>query len=247
MAFAIVFCAVMTMRSVSMPSSFARVRRSRPETSGMRMSTRATSTSLVRSVSSAALPVPTPITRWPRWPRDRSRTQRIDSSSSATRRVPPALVVSALMRFTHGQGDAEAGAARVRGFVDDRAAVLHDDALAERQSETATARLRREERREEAGTIGLRHAGAVVGDGHDQDALVAAPAADAIAGVHPRGDGDRALALQRFERVLHQVQEHLMELRGVGVDRRQAGVELRDENRSAPFGGLPLQVDDVLQ
>src|SRR5262249_59559431 len=96
------------------------------------------------------------------WTSARSRTQRIDSSSSATRRVPPALVCSAVMDLAHGQGHAEARAAGAGSLVYDGAPVLREDALAEGEAEAAAPRLGREERSEQPLAVGLGHARAAV-------------------------------------------------------------------------------------
>src|SRR3989442_906231 len=85
MAFAIVFCAVMMMKRVSMRAARACWSTSRPERSGILMSTSATSKGRARSSASAAVPLPTATTLCPCCVQARSRTQRIDSSSSATR------------------------------------------------------------------------------------------------------------------------------------------------------------------
>src|SRR5439155_1136976 len=95
MAFAIVFCAVTMMKSVSMWASRACLSTSRPERSGILMSTSATSKGRRRSWSSAAVPLATATTLCPCCVQARSRTQRIDSSSSATRIEPvPGVLAS---------------------------------------------------------------------------------------------------------------------------------------------------------
>src|SRR5262245_11317072 len=152
MAFAIVFWAVMMMKSVSTPASRARERTSSPERSGILMSTSATSNERSRSAASASPPEATLTTSWPPWVQARSSTQRIDSSSSATRMVPGVAGVTVGlsggvwdMVLTDGESHAEARAAPGARFVGDGATVLDHDAVAHREAEPGAARLGGEE------------------------------------------------------------------------------------------------------
>src|SRR5262249_33678191 len=176
MALAIVFCAVMTMKSVSRPSSRARERTSSPDTSGMRMSTRARSKGRERRAASASAPLGTVTTVWPLWAQARSRTQRMDSSSSATRMLPDSSGSGVDMLLTHGKGDDESRAPPGTWLVGDDATVLGDDAMADREPEAGAARLGGEEGREEMALHVLGYTGTVVRD-RDREELVAMRAA----------------------------------------------------------------------
>src|SRR5262249_11446281 len=166
MALAIVLCAVMMMKRVSTSAARACVRTSRPERSGILMSIRATSKVPARRACRASLPLATATTRCPCWLQARSSTQRIDSSSSATRIEPPATLVLSgavdpVLR-AHRQGHGKARPAARSGFVRDRAAMLRDHAMAERQAEATPARFGGEEGGEELGAVLLRDARAGV-------------------------------------------------------------------------------------
>src|SRR6185503_4711889 len=108
----------------------------------------------------------------------------MDSSSSATSRVPPALVGSAVMRIAHRQRDAESGATGRGRLVEDTAAVLRENALAQREAEAAPTRFGREEGCEQTRPIGLGHPGSIVGHRHGEDFPVSIGTTDAIAGIH---------------------------------------------------------------
>src|SRR5262249_40536668 len=164
MALAMVFCAVITMKSVSSPSSRARQRTSRPDTSGIRMSTSARSKGRERNAASASAPLGTVTTVWPLCEQARSSTQRMDSSSSATRMVPGRLASGVDMLLTHGKGDGESGAPAGARLVGDDAAVLGDDAVTDGESEAGPARLWGGEGRGELAPHVLRHAPALVPD-----------------------------------------------------------------------------------
>src|SRR2546428_5972200 len=89
----------------------------------------------------------------------RSSTQRIDSSSSATRIVPegPAGLSAGVagIPLAHRQRHPEAGSAGRTWLVGDRAPLLGHDAVTEREPEAAAPPLGREERREEL-ALGVR-------------------------------------------------------------------------------------------
>src|SRR3989442_3044389 len=172
----------MMMKRVSTSAARARLRTSRPERSGILMSMSATSKLPERSAWRASVPLATATTRWPCWVQARSSTQRIDSSSSATRIEPPAVLllsagVEAIV-LAHRQRHAKAGAAGRSGFVGDRAAVLRDDAVAKRQPEATPTRLGGEERREELGAVLLRDAGPAVLHQHGEETRAPRAAAD---------------------------------------------------------------------
>src|SRR5262249_19913875 len=188
MAFAIVFCAVITMKSVSIPSWRARERTSSPDRSGMRMSTSARSNERARSAWRASPPEGTVTTVCPCWAQARSSPQRMDSSSSATRMVPGELGSGVDMILTHGQGDAEARAAAGTRLVRHDATVLRHDAVADCQAEPRAARLGGEEGREQVVLGVLRHALAVVGDRHRQERGALRPAGDEAAALDEGGD-----------------------------------------------------------
>src|SRR5215470_10357961 len=251
MALAIVFCAVMMMKRVSTSAARAWVRTSRPERSGILMSIRATSKLPARSACRASLPLATATTRCPCWLQARSSTQRIDSSSSATRIEPPATLVLSggvdTVLLADRQGHAKARPTGQPGFVRDRAAVLRDHAMAERQAEAAPPRLGREERREELGAVFLRDARAGVLHQHGEEAGASRTAADVKARLEAGRDDQFARSPERLEGVLHQVEEHLRQLRAVASHRRQARVEHRPQGDGAPFGCLPLEAEHVVQ
>src|SRR5262249_19007614 len=247
MALAIVFCAVMTMKSVSRPSSRARERTSSPDTSGMRMSTRARSKGRERRAASASAPLGAATTVWPLWAQARSRTQRMDSSSSATRMVPDRLGSGLDMLLTHGKGDDETRAPPGTGLVGDDAAVLGDDAVAHRETEPGAARLCGEERGEEAVLDVLGHTGTVVRD-RDRKKLVAMRAtSDVVAGLDARRDGELAVSTEGFDGVPHEVEKHLRQLRAIAQDFGQARVELGPKHDLPPVGCLALEREDVVQ
>src|SRR5262249_44211894 len=218
MALAIVFCAVMTMKSVSRASSRARERTSSPDMSGMRMSTRARSKGRERRAASASAPLGAVTTVWRVCAQARSRTQRIDSSSSATRMVPDRLGSGVDMLLTHGKGDDETRAPPGTGLVGDDATVLGDDAVADRETEAGAARLGGEEGGEEVILDVLGHTGAVVRD-RDREKLIAMRAtSDVVAGLNARRDGELAVPVERFDGVPHQVEKHLRQLRAIAQD-----------------------------
>src|SRR3989442_15451693 len=93
---------------------------------------------------------------WPSFAQARSSTQRIDSSSSATRILPGeagTLSGVADISLAHRQGHPETGSAARTWLVSDRAPVLGHDAMAEREAESAAAGLGREEGGEELGHV----------------------------------------------------------------------------------------------
>src|SRR5581483_455934 len=232
------------------PASRARVRTSSPERSGILMSTRATSKLPWRSAASASLPLPTVCTVWPCCAQARSRTQRIDSSSSATRIEPVTGALSSAVAdivLAHGERHAEAGTAARARLVADRASVLGDDPVAEREPEARSGRLGGEERREEAGLVLLGDAGAAVLDRDGQEVAPAVHAPDVEAGLDPRRDDELPGAAHRLDRVLHQVQEDLDESRPVAADGRQARVEFRPHRDALPHRRLALERQDVVQ
>src|SRR4029453_5278150 len=235
------------MKSVSKPSWRARDSTARPETSGIRMSTRARSKLRARSASSASAPLATVTTVWPCCAQARSSTQRIASSSSATRMVPGTSGSGVDIVLAHGKGDAKAGATAGARLVGDDAAVLRDDAMAQRQPESGPARLGGEERGEEVALGVLGHAGAVVRDGDGEELVAVRPAAHVGPRLDAGGDGELALAAQCLDGVLDQVEEHLGQLRAVTEHGGQAGIELRAQRDVAEPGRLTLQRQDVVQ
>src|SRR5579871_331932 len=247
MALAIVFCAVITMNSVSMRSSRARTSTSRPERSGMRMSIRATSKERARNAASASAPLATAATLWPRWAQARSSTQRMDSSSSATRMLA-GRSVGVDMLGAGGQRHAETRAAAAARLIGDRAAVLAHDAVAEGEAEAGAARLGGEEGCEEVRLVLLGHAGATVLDQHGEELLATARLApDVEAMLDPGRDPQLARAPHGLDGVAHEVVEDLRELRAVPTHRRQARVELRPQRDRAPARGLPLEREHVVE
>src|SRR5262245_47116050 len=251
MAFPIVFCAVMTMNRVSMCSSRARLNTSSPERSGILMSTRATSKLCARRAARASVPLATVVTACPCWAQARSRTQRMDSSSSATRIVAvPVPGLSAgvgCIVLAHGESDAERGAHGDAWLVGDRAAMLTHDAMADGETEAAAARLGGEEGREELCLVGIGHAGAGVFDQDGEEPAARSGPADQEAGLYAGGDGELAGAVEGFERVFHEVQEHLGQLGAIAVDRGEARVEGGAQLDRAPAGRLALERDHVVQ
>src|SRR4030095_5547849 len=178
MALAIVFWAVITMKSVSTPSWRARESTSRPETSGMRMSISARSKVRARRAASASTPLDTVTTVCPCCAHARSSTQRIDSSSSATRMVPGRSGSGVDMVLAHGKRDAEARAAARARLVREDAAVLGDDTVPDRQPEPGAARLGGEEGGEQVALRMLGDARPVVRDGHRQELVAMRTAGD---------------------------------------------------------------------
>src|SRR6185369_4843585 len=67
------------------------------------------------------------------------------------------------------------------------------------------------------------------------------------AGVETGRDVEIAVAAQRLERVLHEVQEHLRQLRPVAADGREARVERGLERHASPARSLLLQRQHVVQ
>src|SRR4029453_3163230 len=210
MAFAIVFCAVMTMKSVSTPSWRARERTSRPERSGMRMSIRARSKLRACRASSASGPLATVTTVCPCCAHARSSTQRIDSSSSATRMVSGRSGSGAGMVLAHGKWAADARAPARARMVGDDAAVLGDDTVADRQPEPGAARLGGEEGGEQVALRMLGDARPVVRDGHRQELVAMRTAADVVARLDARRDDELPTTPGGTDPVLHQVKEYLL-------------------------------------
>ena len=152
-------------RACRCPPRRARDSTSRPETSGMRMSTSATSKALgAQLLQRLGCRWRRLITRVAGAAQARSRTQRIDSSSSATRMVPPAFSVPASAcvsltgRVTRKRAPPPAGARRrwcrrARRRCAGRAA----------SPRPVPRALVVKNGREELVRIVLRHAGAVVG------------------------------------------------------------------------------------
>src|SRR5918992_1264783 len=106
-------------------------------------------------------------------------------------------------RLSERQPDVEAGRARVGVHRDRPVVAVDDDAVRRRQAEADPVAdvLGREERVEYALADLRRDAGPVVGDVHPRAARLAA-----------RGDGDRALPVERVDRVVEQVGPDLVEL-----------------------------------
>src|SRR6185436_11587866 len=231
MAFAIVFCAVMMMKSVSTPSSRLRASTSRPERSGILMSTSATSKLRSRSAARASEPLPTATTVWPFCAQARSRTQRIESSSSATRIVPtggggPGSAVD--IDLARGQRHAEAGTPGLPGLVEDGAAVLADDAVADCEAEPRAGLLGGEEGGEEMRLVGLGHPGPAVLHGDDDEVRASRAAPEVEARVEAGRESELSAAAEGLQGVLHQVQEDLRQLRAVAPHGGQARIERRE-------------------
>src|SRR5262249_43638458 len=139
-----------------------------------RMSTRATSKEPSRSAFRACAPSDTVSTTSPCCVHARSSTQRIDSSSSATRTRPAGLSLGVDIVLAEGKAHAEARAPAAPILVPDRAAMLAHDALADREPQTAAPRLGGEERREQPDLVLGADPGTRVLDQHGEQL----PAAD---------------------------------------------------------------------
>src|SRR5262249_7614303 len=229
------------------PYSRARERTSRPDTSGIRMSTSARSKGRERNAASASAPLGTVTTVWPLCEQARSSTQRIDSSSSATRMVPGRSASGVDMLLTHGKGDGESGAPAGARLMGGDAAVLGDDAGTDGESEAGPARLGGEEGREEVALHVLGHAWAVVRDRDREELVAMRAAAHVIAGLDAGRDGELATAAEGLDGVAHEVQEHLGQLHPVAADRGQARIELGAQRDGSPVRRLVLEGEDVVQ
>src|SRR5207302_11350070 len=140
-----------------------------------------------------------------------------------------------------GQGPAEGRPAAGARLVRDRPAVLGDDAVADREAEPAATRLGREERREELGLVLLGDARPGVLDQHGERPLASRTAPDVEAAVETRGQRDLARPAAGFDGVLHEVQEHLRQLRPVAAYGGQARIERGTQHEPAPRRRLALE------
>ena len=125
-------------------------------------------------------------------------------------------------RFDGRQEDAERRAHPRRRRHLDRAAALLDDAVHRREAQARAAGLCREERIEQLLALRLGHA----------DARVRQAELDVLLVVDHdvrRLDRDRAAARHRVARVHREVDDHLLELRRVGTNRRELRLEHRQE------------------
>jgi len=93
----------------------------------------------------------------------------------------------------------------------------------------------------------LGNARTAVGDRDREESSASAIAAHAVGPVNARRDGDGAPAVEGLRRVLHEVQERLVELRGIADDRRQARIEFGHDRDRTPTGRLLLQVEHVTE
>ena len=148
MAFAIVFWAVMTMMSVSMLGLADRARTSRPLMSGMRMSTMATSNGAAAERGERLAAGVDGDDRVAACASARRGTQRIDSSSSATRMR---AISSRPRRPASPPAGSPGSASTVRARSRrEGAAVLGHEAVADREAEAGALVLGGEERGEDA-------------------------------------------------------------------------------------------------
>src|SRR5256885_751327 len=212
--------AVMTMTAVSGASVRSRDRTSRPSRPGIRTSRKARSKASVDAWASAVSPSSTTVTAWPAWRRSRSRSQRIEGSSSATRmraviRDPPHPPTRAAW-WSAGAGDGQvAGEARAlagRARHAQGAPVLLDDPMGDGEAEAEAPGLGRDERVEHAVEEGTGNPLALVGDQHLDEGP--GPRAHVDLPVHrvegdPRRQGKPSPARHGLDPVLDEVLEDL--------------------------------------
>ena len=218
--------------------------------SGMRMSTRATSNGRARERGERLGAARDRRRRCgPCCAQARSSTQRIDSSSSATRMVPGQAGSGVAMVLTDGKRDAEARAAALARLVGDDAAVLarrcggRPRGRARCRAALVVKKGEKSALWASSGTPGPSSA-----IGHRQELV-------AIASVGGRGSASRcasrrcssALAAERLDRVLHQVEKHLGQLRAVAEHRRAGSGRTRCADGRPPVGRCALQRQHVVQ
>src|SRR6516162_793997 len=105
------------------------------------------------------------------------------------------------MVLTDGEGDAEARAAAGTRLVRDDAAVLRDDAVADRQAEPRPARLGGEERGEEVALCLLGNSRAVVGDRDRQELVAMRSPPDVVARFDAGLDRELSFPAERLDGV----------------------------------------------
>ncbi len=139
-------------------------------------------------------------------------------------------------RGDEGEMDGEGGAAIGMGLVGEGAAVSLDDADADAEAETGATGLGGEEGVEEAALDLLGDAGAGIGDGDVHDGEGAATGTE-LAGLGAEGDGGARRG--GFEGIADEIDEHLLELFGVGGER--GVVEVTDHEADVASGGLGFE------
>src|SRR5206468_5590494 len=193
---------------------------STPSTSVSRRSVSTTSNWRSPRMRIASAPVVTATTSWPSSWRMAWIVVATLSSSSTTSTLVSGIVVR---RSRDRQRDGERRALSGTALHLDRPAVPLDDAVRDPQSEaSATLRLRREERLEDARLRLLVDADSGVLH-FDADRLVGDVA---LARAVARGDAEGATLGHRLGRVEEEVQEDLLQLIRRAADRWQLGVEL---------------------
>src|SRR5262245_23456274 len=210
------------IRTASGHSPRARASNSTPVISGIRWSVMMTWTGSPRSTSRASAPLSAVCTSKSR--RSRARSEyRISGSSSTTN--TGCLVVAIVSPFPRGrpggQADAEDAAAADLALDVDAAAVVADDAVADRQPQPRPLphRLGGEERLEGVRQVLRADAAAVVLDLDHRPSLLAGPRAD----LHD------AAGAARLGGVHQDVEENLVDLRRLTLDSRhviEAGAQL---------------------
>src|SRR4249919_4240489 len=130
------------------------------------------------------------------------------------------------MLICHHQRNPEGGSFPFYALDADEPAVLLDDSIADRESETSSAVLRGKERGEDMGQVVLFNSDTLILDVHpNQPAAIASLTTDVKVGFHPCRHGQGAASVHRLKCVFHQVEKNLRQLCSVAADRRQAGIE----------------------
>src|SRR6267142_1347387 len=243
-------CAVITTTHASPRISRRRPSAVRPSTPGMRMSRNTTSNGSASKAWSAAVPSLTARTSYPAWRSPFSSTQRRLSSSSATRMRAITVAMASRPSLRDRKKARHARSAPFGALHLDRAAVLLENAVADRESEPEPLVLGREERIEDSRADGVRDPRALVGDLHlDHAALPPAEVhlAEERVQAHVRRQGEAPTALHRVQAVAHEVVEDLQQPVLVAEDRRQARVVAADQGDSALTRALLVQQGDALE
>src|SRR5437899_2371268 len=242
--------AVITTTHASARISRRRASAVSPSTPGMRTSRNTTSNGSASKAWSAVVPSLTAMTSYPAWRSPFSSTQRRLSSSSATRIrafIGAGLVLSS---FRDGNEARHAGAAPFGALHLDGAAVLLEDAMADREAEPEALVLGREERVEDPRADAGGNPRALIGHlrlGHAALARAEVHLAEERVQAHPRRQGESPAASHRVQRVAHEVVEDLEQPVLVAEDRRKARIVPPDHRDAALARALLVQGGHALE
>src|SRR6185369_12967466 len=192
----------------------------------------------VSNALTAAVPSLTAVTSWPAWRRPFSRTQRRLSSSSATRMraFMVAIAGGVLLSFGDRQEARHAGAAPGGAVHLDRAAVLLENAVTDREPQPEALVLGREERIEDSRADRLGNSRPLVGHLHFHHAALAGAEvhlAEERIQTHAGRQREATAPLHGIQAVAHEIVEDLQQPILVAEDRRKTRVVAADQGNLA--------------